>query len=66
MVYVLPNAITEYHAELISYLATIISSPTTVLIFGDFNMPGVNWSTLAGGLAISNSFCDMVFISNLV
>ena len=60
------NATTEYHAEFVSYLATITSSVTPVLIFGNFNMPDVNWSTLTGGLATSNRFCDMIFNSNLV
>ena len=50
MVYVPPNATAEYHAELVNYLATITSSPSPVLIFGDFNMPDVNWSTLTGSL----------------
>ena len=59
MVYIPPNATTEYHAELVSYLANITSSPTPVFIFGDFNMPDVNWSTLNGSLATSNRFCDM-------
>ena len=66
MVYVPPNATTEYHAELVSYLANITSSLTPVFIFGDFNMPDVNWSTLNGSSATSNRFCDMVFNSNLV
>ena len=65
MVYVPPNATTEYHAELVNYLATITSS-SPVLIFGDFNMRDVNWSTLTGSLATFNRFCDMVFSSNLV
>ena len=66
MVYVPPNATTEYHAELVSYLVNITSSLTPVFIFGDFNMPDVNWSTLNGSSVISNRFCDMVFNSNLV
>ena len=43
MVYVPPNATAEYHAELVNYLATITSSSSPVLIFGDFNIPHVNW-----------------------
>ena len=66
IIYIPPNATTKYHAELISYLANNISSPTPVLIFGNFNMPDVNWSTLKGVLAASNRFCDMVFNFNLV
>ena len=66
MVYVPPNATTEYHAKLVNYLATITSSCSPVLIFGDFNMPDVNWSTLTGSMATSNRFCDMVFSSNFV
>ena len=66
MVYVPPNATAEYHAEFVNHLATITSSPSPVLIFGDFNMPDVNWSTLTGSLATSNRFCDIVFSSNLV
>ena len=66
MVYMPPNATTEYHAELVNYLATITSSSSPVLIFGNYNMPDVNWSTLTGSMATSNRFCDMVFNSNLV
>jgi len=65
IVYAPPNATAEYHTELNNYLATVTSQPNPVIIFGDFNMPDINWSTLTGSSAISNSFCEFVFQSNL-
>ena len=65
MVYAPPNATTEYHTKLKNYLATITSLPNPVIVFGDFNMPDINWSTLTGNSFISNNFCEFVFQSNL-
>ena len=65
MVYAPPNATAEYYAELINYLETITSLPNQVMIFGDFNLPDTDWSTLTGSSLISNNFCEFIFQSNL-
>ena len=62
MVYIPPNSTVEYHTELINYLQSL---PGHVIIFGDFNMPDIDWSTLAGGSTSSNNFCEFIFQSNL-
>ena len=36
IVYAPPNATTEYHTELNTYLATITSLPNPVIVLGDF------------------------------
>ena len=66
MIYTPPNATTEYHRDLVKYLVTVAALSTPVLIFGDFNLPGINWTTLTGNSAVSNNFCEFVFESNLI
>jgi len=65
IVYAPPNATIKYHTNLTSYLATITSQSDPVIIFDDFNMPDINWSTLTGSSIVSNNFCEFVFQSNL-
>ena len=62
MVHVPPNSTVEYHTELINYLQSL---PSHVIIFGGFNMPDIDWSTLAGSSTSSNNFCEFIFQSNL-
>ena len=66
MIYTPPNATTEYHRDLVKYLVTVAALSTPVLIFGDFNLPDINWTTLTGNSAVSNNFCEFVFESNLI
>ena len=61
MVHAPPNATAEYHTELDNYLATITSLPNPVIVFGDFNMPDINWSTLTENSFISNNFVNLFF-----
>ena len=66
MIYTPPNATTEYHRDLVKYLVTVAALFTPILIFGDFNLPDINWTTLTGNSAVSNNFCVFVFESNLI
>ena len=66
LVYAPPNATSEYHRDLINYLSTITALSTPVLLFGDFNLPDINWTTLTGNSIVSNNFCEFVFESNLI
>ena len=63
-VYVLPNSGDDYHKNLLSYLAHVSSSADSIILVGDFNLPGVCWSSLIGQSPFSNSFCDFVYEHN--
>ena len=40
-------------------------SPHPLVIVGDFNAPGVNWSSLSGSSLFETSLCNLVFNLNL-
>jgi len=66
MVYAPANAIVKYHTDLTNCQTTITSQSDPAIIFGSFNMPDINWSTLTGSLIASNNFYKFIFQSNLV
>ena len=48
IVYIPPNANSNYHLLLTSYLCSLVSVSKFIIILGDFNMIDINWDTLAG------------------
>ena len=65
-VYIPPNPSNLYINSLLTYLADFISSSEHVIIVGDFNLPDINWNTLAGTSPFSIYLCDPKFDYNLV
>ena len=61
--YLPPNSDVHVMTDLISFLQTF--NDKQIILFGDFNLPGINWSTITGSDAISNLFCDFTFDFNL-
>ena len=47
VVYCPPNSYSSYSNDLVSYLQSI-SNYDSIFIMGDFNAPGINWSSLCG------------------
>ena len=37
-----------------------------LIIAGNFNLPDIDWSTLAGGSAVANELCNIIFELNLL
>ena len=64
-VYVPPNSSKSYFTSLFTYLSDLTCSPNQCLIVGDFNFPDICCSSLTGSSALSNSFCEFIFDSNL-
>ena len=65
VVYVPPNPEHFYFENIIEYLSTTLSFSIPCLICGDFDLPGISWSTLTGNSSIPNTFCEFVFKWNL-
>ena len=63
--YLPPNPYLSYFKDMIEYLSATLSTNIPCLICGDFNLPGVCWSTLTGNSSLSNTFCEFVFNWNL-
>ena len=55
----------SYFKDMIEYLSATLSTNIPCLKCGDFNLPGVCWSTLNGNSSLSNTFCEFVFNWNL-
>ena len=64
-VYLPPNPYLSCFKDMIEYLSATLSTNIPCLICGDFNLPGVCWSTLTGNSSLSNAFCEFVFNWNL-
>ena len=64
-VYILPNANSNYHLLLTSYLRSLVSVSKFIIILGDFNMIDINWNTLVGFSPTSSTFCDLTYNCNL-
>lgn len=64
-VYIPPASSDTYHTSLMCYLSSLCSDYNKVVLVGDFNFPGVDWSTLTGQTAASNRFCEFMFDNNL-
>lgn len=65
LVYIPPSASIGYVGEILSFLDSIISSFSNVVILGDFNAPDICWATLLGQCSSSESLCDFVFRHDL-
>ena len=63
--YVPPNSSVEYYSNLLEFMKSLCSISNLLVIVGDFNMPGINWSTLTGSTPSEKAFCDIVFDLNL-
>ena len=64
-VYIPPNSSVEYYSNLLEFMKSLCSISNVLVIVGDFNMPGINWSTLTGSTPFEKAFCDIVFDLNL-
>lgn len=47
-VYTPPASSDAYHTSLTRYLTSLCSNYKQIILVGDFNFPGVNWSSLTG------------------
>ena len=66
VVYIPQNSSQDYHSNLLSYLCSFVTNYSNFIIWGDFNFPDINWSSLVGSSLLSNLFCDFAFQFNLV
>ena len=60
-----PNSIDTYLFALLYYFPDLLSTFHHCIFVGDFNYPGIDWSTLIAS-SHSNIFCKFVFNSNLI
>ena len=65
LVYIPPSASIGYVGEIQSFIDSIISSFSNIVILGDFNAPDICWATLLGQCSSSESLCDFVFRHDL-
>lgn len=68
-VHIVPDASTSYFLQLTQFLASIVESAPHVLLLGDFNLPDICWSTLAGRSSSSEVLYNFVvdhFLEQLV
>ena len=56
LVYNPPNSSAQYGQDLINFLLSFSTDPSSVIIMGDFNVPNINWSTLVGSTHFFNQF----------
>jgi len=43
------------------YICNLSNQYKPLIIAGDFNLPDIDWCTLAGGSTIVNEFCNVIF-----
>ena len=55
-----PNSSTKNNNKLIENILWINNHFSEVIVVGDFNLPTVNWTTLAGGDVYSSQFVDVL------
>lgn len=63
--YIPPNCNDEYQQEVLSSINSLNTECDTILL-GDFNCPGINWSTLSATTPFSLSLCNLLYSKNLV
>ena len=64
VVYITPNAPTEYHKKLYDYLGTLPRNEH-ILLTGDFNAPDIEWDIYSCTCCNSELTCDFVVDYNL-
>ena len=66
VLYIPPQPSYEYYKKYFNYISNFSNQHTPLIIAGDFNLPDIDWSTLAGGSAIANELCNIIFELNLL
>ena len=66
LIYNPPNSESSYHQKLLAYISDIMQSTVEVILLGDFNAPGINWSTLSASSDFSSNLCGLIFQFNYV
>lgn len=64
-IYIPPGSQLRYIEVLCSYITSLSSSASTLVIVGDFNQPDVCWLSLRGSCPSSNLLCNTIFECNL-
>ena len=65
LIYIPPQAKVEYFTCIFNYLNNLLSQNHNLILLGDFNLPDIDWNSLAGHSATSNQLCKLVFQYNL-
>ena len=65
-VYIPPQSSYEFYKKYFNYISGLSNQHTPLIIAGDFNLPDIDWSTLAGDSAIANELCNIIFELNLL
>uniref|UniRef100_A0A1X7VPE3 Endonuclease/exonuclease/phosphatase domain-containing protein n=1 Tax=Amphimedon queenslandica TaxID=400682 RepID=A0A1X7VPE3_AMPQE len=60
-----PNVLPKYDQSVSDYIDSLAATSNKVMLFGDLNVPDINWDTLTGVSPFSKSLCEAVFHSNL-
>ena len=68
VLYIPPQSSYEYYKKCFKYMyiSNLSNQHIPLIIPGDFNLPDIDWSTLVGGSAVANEFCNIIFELNLL
>jgi len=65
VLYIPPQSSNEHYKKYFTYIYNLSNQYKPLIIAGDFNLPDIDWCTLAGGSAVANEFCNLIFDLNL-
>ena len=65
LIYIPPNSELELHNKIISYLKTL-KDYNNVIVFGDLNLPDLDWDLYSGHSNISQAYADLAFDLNFI
>ena len=66
VLYIPPQSSYEYYKKCFKYISNLSNQHMPLIIAGNFNLPEIDWSTLAGGSAVANELCTIIFEPDLL